>query len=130
MADDDVPPSLSKYIDRDAWLFGKVDFLGLIADLGKGTLLAVLSIFTGIVIGIREAASNVYASAVGGMTDLLQAPGESILGAQEAAVASAEQQIITVVPGYLALPVSTVVALSASIAIALAVYLIFGRLYG
>lgn len=117
--------TLADYIDRDSdSIFGKVDFLGLIGDIGKAEFVALLSFFSGIAIAaqesIRKVGDSIRETAFESVDALLSIP----LSIQESAVATAAKDVVEF--EIFALPAGTVVTLSVFVVLAVIVFIFVG----
>lgn len=119
---------IEEYINRDATLLGKVDFLRMIRDIGKGAFLLVGSAFVGWWTASRKAAGNLYDAFVGGARGVADALFTAPSSIMDAAVAESSSEIE--VFGILALPASAAVTLATFAAIAAVGYLFFARWSG
>lgn len=119
-----TPAHLSGYVNRDASLLGKVDFLGLIGDIGKGAFIAILSILVGMVLGVRHALGLVADAARDAITMVVMAPVKAIQSVQTEAVAAAGAELD--VFGLFALPTATTVSLLSVGAVTFVLYIFVG----
>jgi hypothetical protein len=114
----------SRYIDWDAPIWKRVDFLGMIADFGKGFLVAIVSILAGIVISFQEAILGPFEAGMQGLTMIggvfARVPAELA----EQAFGSAEAQLDLF--GVFALPASVSIAVVATTMVAAVIYIFWG----
>lgn len=116
--------TFSDYLHPNKPLYARVDFFGMVADLGKSTIVAFVSLFAGMVLAVRQALSNVFQAVLSIFEDGSVALTDGINQVTRAASEAASGQLDAF--GLFALPVGTTIALVTFGGILLAIYLFWG----
>lgn len=116
--------SLESYINRDATLLGKVDFAGMVSDIGKGFLVAIMSLLAGGVLAARQGWASLYEASRDSVVGIINAVLTGLVPFMETALDSAAAEIRGL--GFLGLPASVTVALAGFVVITAGIYLWFG----
>lgn len=102
---------VSSYVNEDGFLLTRIDFPGMIADLGKGGLLGILSLFTGLVVGSARALGNVadaiYDGIYGFYNTILTTPAAYMDAAVQAAATEIDAFGIVALPAGVAVVIVT-----------------------